>query len=304
MSDYRFYTPRMRAVAASGHSWFYNEEAKKVTRHVLERVRSEGPLASADFKAPDDRRRGSWWDWKPAKRALEMLFDVGQLMVTERRKFQRVYDLTERVLPPDVDQTPPANDEMSRFIIRRALAARGIAREGELRWARRPADAHALRELTDAGEVVPVEIQGLDDGTYYGLAASVEAPGRRTRKPLHILSPFNGLVMGRGRAWSLFGFQSKLECYLPEAKRRYGYFCLPILWGTEFVGRLDPKAERKNGVLRIKKLMFEPDFRDFDRLLPAFAAKLQAFAAFNGCEDIILDAVEPRRIKRTLQGRL
>ena len=107
MSDYRYYMPRMHSVSKRQTNWFYTDEGRSITDHVLGRIRNEGPLGAADFKATGTRKRGSWWDWKPAKQALEMLFDMGKLMVTERRNFHRIYDLTERILPSETDTTPP-----------------------------------------------------------------------------------------------------------------------------------------------------------------------------------------------------
>ena len=103
--------------------------------------------------------------------------------------------------------------------------------------------------------------------------------------------------MGRGRKQALFGFACKLECYTPAAKRRWGYFCLPILWGEEFIGRLDPKADRKKRTLIVKALLFEPGFTDLDALLEPLAAKLRDFAAFNGCDRIAVERVEPAKHK-------
>ena len=108
MADYRYYVPRMRAAATRHSAWYLSDEGRKLRDHVRDRIRAEGPLGSADFKAPEGRKRGSWWDWKPAKQALEWLFDMGELMVTQRRHFHRIYDLTERVLPSCIDTAPPS----------------------------------------------------------------------------------------------------------------------------------------------------------------------------------------------------
>ena len=300
MRDYRFSLPRKRSRRENRNAWYYTDEGRKVTRHVLERIRREGPLGSADFKAPEGRKRGSWWDWKPAKQALEFLFDCGELMVTERRHFHRIYDLTERVLPSGVDTTVPTPQEMARFTIRTVLGRDGFARPEAIGWGwrRSPAVDGALAEMVAAGEVVKVAIQGWE-GEHCALASALEALPRRARrrKRLHILSPFDGMVMGRGRKQALFGFACKLECYTPAAKRRWGYFCLPILWGQEFIGRLDPKADRKKRTLIVKALLFEPGFADLDAVLAPLADKLRDFAAFNGCDRIVVERVEPAKHK-------
>lgn len=307
MSDYRFYVPRMHYVRGRQTNWFYTDEGRSITDHVLERIRNEGPLGAANFKAPRGKKRGPWWDWRPAKQALEMLFDMGKLMVKERRNFQRIYDLTERVLPPDTDTAPPSPDEAARFVVRRVLADKGFsAIGGGIRWGwNRPRVDRVLRELTDSGEVVPIQIAGLEE-QFYALAEVLEAARKRSRhvKRIHILSPFDGLVTDRRRLGWLFAFDFSLECYLPASKRRYGYFCLPILWGDRFIGRMDPKADRKNKVLILRTLSFECAPQDFDAIVPLFAAKLRAFAAFNGCERVVIEKTSPPKMKTALRNEM
>jgi len=309
MSDYRYYVPRMRGSAGSARHRGWLDANAKLVKDVLARIRKEGPLASADFDAPPGRKRGPWWDWKPAKRALEMLFDSGRLMVTERRNFQRVYDLTERVLPSGTDTSAPTAKELARFELRRALAAHGVATAGGARWSRGggKAAAEAIEDLIASGQAVRVEIEGLGDEPYYALTKDLAAAKklrRRTRK-LHILSPFDNLVMERGRLKRLFdGFECKLECYFPAPKRRWGYFCLPILWGDRFVGRLDPKADRKARTLLVRKLMFEPGFRGHEDVIPPLAAKLKDFAAFNGCERVVVEKTRPAKVRPRLRREL
>ena len=307
MCDYRHYLPRMRALAESSRTRRWLEGNAQIAEHVVTRIREEGPLGSADFESPPGKR-GSWWDWKPAKRVLEMLFSTGELMVSERRKFQRIYDLKERVLPDGVDTAEPDRAESGRFTVRRALALHGAASVREICWGRGRSDAlsGALEELVDSGEVTPVEIVGLDGEAHYALTEAVEAGARRRRNRarLHILSPFDNLVISRGRLKKLFDFDYSLECYTPAPKRRYGYFCLPILWGERFVGRLDPKADRNRRSFIVRKLMFEPDFEDYDALLPALAKKLQAFAGFCECDRVEVERTVPGKVRAPLKREL
>ena len=307
MADYRYYVPRMRAAAKRHSAWYLSAEGRKLCDHVRERIRAEGPLGSADFAAPEGRKRGSWWDWKPAKQALEWLFDMGELMVTERRHFHRIYDLAERVLPSDVDATPPPPDEVARFIVRRVLGTWGVAPAGEIRWGwhRHAGRGEAMAEMVAAGEVTPVRIRGMDED-WLALTEALERAPRRAsaKRRLHILSPFDSMVMRRRQLAALFGFHCKLECYTPAAKRRWGYFCLPLLWGETFLGRLDAKADRKARTLIIRKLLFEPGFNDCDAVLEPLAEKLGAFAAFNCCERIVIEASNPKGIKASLTREL
>ncbi len=291
LSDYRFYLPRMRRSGGLGswHAESYRTH-RRLMRTVLERVRAEGPLCASDFEAPAGRR-GTWWDWKPAKLALELLYWRGELMIAARRGFQKVYDLTERVLPPGTDTTPPTDDECARFVVRRALGALGVAAERELsdylHAAPRPAVRLALRELCAAGEVTALRVDGCAP-TYYAAPAALaaspapRAPGART---VRILSPFDHLVIHRPRLSRLFGFEYRLECYTPAAKREHGYFTLPLLLGDQLIGRLDLKAEREARRLAVRGLRLEPAARPLrDEALPLLAAALGRFAAFNGCD--------------------
>ena len=304
MSDYQYYLPRMRAFAESARTRAWLEGNAQLAQHVIGRIREEGPLRSADFSAPPGKR-GSWWDWKPAKRALEMFFSMGELMVTERRNFQRIYDLRERVLPEGTDTSEPDPGELGRFIVQRVLGLHGVASAGEIQGNSNAA-SEGIEELVDSGEVVSVEVEGLDGGPFYALREAVEDAmnARGNRRRLHLLSPFDNLVIRRGRLRALFDFEYKLECYLPAAKRRYGYFCLAILWGEHFVGRLDPKADRKKKTFIVRKLIFEPEFRAYEDVLPALAEKLHAFAAFNGCERVVVEQTDPTKVKAPLRRAL
>jgi hypothetical protein len=288
MTHFRYYRPHMLAASGGGRTQHWLQEQREVVDHVLGRIREEGALGSVDFPPPEGVKRGPWWDRTPAKHALEALFNAGILMISERRGFQRVYDLAERVLPPALDLSEPSPEESDRFLVLRSLAAFGVAGAGEIRWGHR---GHGdltplLRRMAAEGEVVPVEVEGLE-GERWALPerlAALEAATPEQR--VHILSPFDNLVIRRGRLRELFGFDYTLECYVPAAKRRYGYFCLPLLRGDRFIGRLDAKAERKQRVLVVKKMHFEPDLGDPAALLPALTAELHAFAAFNGCETV------------------
>jgi uncharacterized protein YcaQ len=237
--------------------------------------------------------------------ALDVLFWRGELMVAERRNFQKVYDLTERVLPEDVDTRVPTEDELGDFAVRRALASHGIAQERDM-WnylgvAGKRSIARTLAGLVDSGEVEVVSVEGID-AEYYALSGTIDRVGAltATSPEVHLLSPFDNLIIQRDRVSRLFGFDYALECYTPAAKRVYGYFVLPILWGEEFVGRLDPKADRKKKVLIVRNLLFEPGFDPFGAFLPAFAGKLAEFARFNGCERVQFEQVAPAELEEAL----
>jgi len=307
LSDYRFYIPRMERHRTSQRTWFseWKQEHEHVLDEVLNRIRAEGALSSKDFEPPPGTVRGTWWDWKPAKRALEILFWQGHLMISERKGFQKLYDLTERVLPPSTDTTRPTDEELGRFHVRRALAGLGVAQVSEIQAAFHIADrsliVKTLADMQQSREVVSLSVDGLKDGAY-SLAETLECKEGPVSNTAHILSPFDNLTIQRDRMERLFGFKYRIECYVPESKRTYGYFVLPILWRNEIVGRLDSKADRKTKTLIAKKLWFESGFEAFDEAVPALSEALAQFARFNGCKTVELNAVVPAGHKRLLKS--
>ncbi len=299
---YRFCLPMMR----SDVNWM--NANREIVEAVLSRIREEGPLGSADFEAPPGFQRGGWWSWKPAKRALEHLFSTGKLMVSERRNFQRLYDLTERVLPSHVDTSDPSEEELARFLAEQALDTLGVAGEGNTRWRGnyRKLLGQGLRDLAETGEAALVRIQ---DVSRHGWYARPEALARADdpldgASRLYILSPFDNVVIHRAWLKSLFDFEYSIECYLPQEKRRYGYFALPILWGERFVARVDVKADRKENAFLLRRLEFEPDIAPSAALLTALAEGIWRLATFNGCAAVIVHDVAPESFKPALAEAL
>ncbi|KAA3609292.1 MAG: winged helix-turn-helix domain-containing protein [Calditrichaeota bacterium] len=315
MRDYRFFLPKMKNFENPSGNWARDRLDKygKLMPSVLKRIREEGPLSAKDFEAPKGRKGGTWWDWKPAKMALELLFWQGKLMITERRKFQKYYDLRERVLPDKIDTSLPDEKEIGRFLVRRALSALGVANEREILNFMQPGTArdsdmqvagksvlhNSLNELIEAQEVTPIEIEGQSAQNYFAATRYLEKSTTENTGPanIHFLSPFDNLIIQRDRTKRLFGFDYTLECYVPAPKRKYGYFVLPVLWGENFVARFDAKADRKLKKLLIRNLFFEPGFERFDSFLPRFAKKMGEFAHFNDCEGIVVEEVQPRKMQ-------
>ena len=311
MIDFRYYLPQMRRFHNPQNKWIQNqyEIAKPMMTLVLDRIRKEGALGSKDFKRPDNDTRESWWGWKPAKVALEMLFWQGELMITERRNFQRIYDLTERVLPEDVDTSHPDDSELGHFLVHRALTAYGVAKEREIQDHIVPVEyptktliSNALIEMLASGDIVRIHIPEIEADDYYSLPETIETTEKLEKTPpyVHILSPFDNLVINRKRIKELFDFEYTLEAYTPPAKRVYGYFVLPILWKEKLVGRLDAKAERKNKTFIVRNLVLEPTFEDFDGFITCLVERLHQFAQFNGCDEVIIEQVSPARLSNIL----
>ena len=219
-------------------------------------------------------------------------------MITERRKFHKVYDLTERVLPPHIDTTVPTEAEMSRYLIERTLQAHGLASTQAMTYLRRgvkPSVKKVLKEMVEAQEIVAVQVEGVEKQTYYTTPNVLQKIGELPdSQAVHLLSPFDNVAIQRKRLSHLFGFDYTIECYVPKAKRVYGYFSLPILWGNQMVGRLDSKADRKTRTFYIRNLVFESHFAAFDLFSPVFVKKVASFARFNGCDSIVVEQVSPK----------
>ncbi len=310
IKDYRYYTYRMKNFSDPMDKWAKDRLKKcgHLMDEVISRIRKEGPLGSKDFKSNTDVKREQWWDWKPAKTALELLFWRGDLMVTRRDNFQRIYDLTGRVLPQGTDTSIPEKDELGRFLVRRALQAQGVSTLNDIvkhiHAAGREVIKSAVDSLLEQDEIIGVSVEG--DGAYFALPDQLEClpVDSEGSRDVHILSPFDNLIILRDRLSMLFMFDYALECYTPKNKRQYGYFVLPVLWGTEFIARLDPKADRKRAVLILRNLQFREGFDKWEEFLPVFTAKLADFARFNNCTAIELEDVKPRKIVATLKKLL
>ncbi len=268
-------------------------------KSVLERISKEGPLMARDFDYTG-KRLGEW-KTKPAKRALEYLFMQGDLMVPCRVNFHKVYDLTERVLPEGIDTTEPEPEEYARFLITRFLLANGLGRPAEFAYLRKNTKrliTGTVKDMVSNGELLPIRVNEM---TFYALPGSLEALSKPlTRSKLKILSPFDNLLIQRKRIEDLFGFDYQIECYVPAAKRRFGYFSLPILWDGKLVGRMDCKVARKESLLHIHHLALELSLPKPDAFIHALHRELKSFLLFNRCTGIQLHDVSPAPLKPEL----
>ncbi|MCW3086559.1 MAG: hypothetical protein JWP12_3925 [Bacteroidetes bacterium] len=295
MSDYRFSLPRKKAYADGKSHWFAQD--KKLKKYVLDRIKAEGALQSKDFEFKRTGP-GNWYEWKPAKRALEQLFMEGELMVAKRQGFQKVYDLTERVLPAEVNTIVPTEKEYAEYLIRKAIQSNGIAEEKEIAYIRkglREVINKALKKMLKDGELMEVKVEGLGETLFVTSAAQLKSIEKiKEKKNIQLLSPFDNAVIQRKRVQRFFDFDYQIECYVPEPKRKFGYFCLPVLYGHSFVARFDPKADRASKIFYIKQMHFEKSFVPDADFNAAFALRLKEFAAFNGCTKIVIDKADAK----------
>jgi uncharacterized protein YcaQ len=252
---------RMRQADRGEAGWsrmrVYATEQRPEAMALLERIRGEGPLAASDFEA--HRGQSGWWEWSDTKRGLEWLFWAGHITTSTRRgSFERVYDLSERVIPADVlDQPTPTDAEAYRGLIERAAIAHGIATNGDLRdyFRLSPEQARpAIQSLAEDGVLIPVEVPGW---RHAWLHRDARRPRQMTGQAL--LAPFDPLIWTRDRAERLFGFRYRIEIYVPAEKRQHGYYVLPFLLGDRLVARVDLKADRQASRLLVQSCHFETD---------------------------------------------
>ncbi len=266
------------------------EERPELVDQVLRVVGENGPITARETEAllhgAVERDRSHWgWNWSETKKALEYLFFIGEISAARRNSaFERVYDLTERIIPADVYARPALDHaDAHRELVEHAARALGVATEPCLRDYFRTAPAptqRAVAELVEDGTLSPIAVQGWDRPAY--LHAEARRPRRVEARAL--LSPFDPLVFERTRAEQIFDFRYRIEIYVPGAKRRYGYYVLPFLLGDRIAGRVDLKADRAAGVLDVIGAWAEPD-APADVALQ-LAEELRTLSAWLGLDDI------------------
>jgi uncharacterized protein YcaQ len=307
--------PALRWRMADGHTWGRPARVARdrpdFVRWVLDEVRDKGPVTAGEVEDDTPRRTDNWgWNWSDAKAALEWLFWRGEVTVARRNgSFARLYDLPERVLPAaTLDAPTPSRAEAHRTLVLVAAAALGVAAEVDLRdYFRLPVnDARtAVAELVDSGDLLPVGVEGWRQPAY--LHAGARIPRRVSAATL--LSPFDPLVWERGRVARLFEFGYRIEIYVPASQRVHGYYVLPFLLGDRLVARVDLKADRRDGVLRVPAAWVEPvpararrDYPTPDTVAEALAVELRRFAGWLGLSEVAHpDAGD---LAKTLSGAL
>ena len=271
----------------------FEEKFQDVIRHI----RDNGPCCSADVGTDEARGSGGWWDWHPSKTALEYLWRSGALAVTSRRGFRKYYDLTERVLDRTQIGNAPDTEETIDWCCRAALARLGFATPRELAqfWAHITLDeakAWCMQALA-AGRIIEVQITAADGQRRPAFAfPEIEGDPALSTDPtprLRVLSPFDPALRDRTRAQRLFSFDYRIEIFVPEAKRQYGYYVFPILQGNRMVGRVDMKAYRDEAVLRVRALWPEPGVRWGKGRRAAFEGELDRVRRLAGVAQVVFD---------------
>lgn len=288
----------------------YLGERRAEADRLLDVIRERGPVRSADFEH-EPGSRGPWWDWKPEKRLLEALFFKGSLMVARRDRFQRVYDLRERVRPDWDDADTPSYEETVRALTLRSVEALGVAIAPWVAdYYRLPSKpvSQALKALAQSGELLTTEIDEIPGVAYLHPnhldLATVAAAGDLSPSRTTLLTPFDPIVWHRRRGLELFDFFYQIECYTPAPKRRYGYFSLPILHRGALVGRLDAKAHRRDGTFEVKALHLEPGVKPTNDLATALAGTLRDCAAWHRTPEVTVVQTDPPEFAKRLMTAL
>jgi len=304
MQDFRYVLPQMMTIKR-GESRYYNADAK-VMEYVIDTIRNEGPKRARDFEN-ESHKAGSWWNWKPAKLALERLFMQGDLMINGRSGMQKTYDLAERVLPSSIDTTEPTPLELAEYLVKTNLRAYGFTTLKQITHLRKGNELkknvnQVLQTMQEDGVISQVKIEGLSSAFVQNNI--FEKTFDLKDSNIRLLSPFDNSIIHRDRIKQIFDFDFRLKCYTPKEKRQYGYFCLPILFRDQFIGRVDCKAHRKEKKFELIHLHIENSAIDMELWLKPFVETIKRFAVFNGCESLVLTKVSPSKLNTGIKKEL
>ena len=310
IEEWPFYAFRRRAFLARGKRWHDNHPG--VGAEVLARLRSDGPLTTTELGGA--KNGGAWWDWSETKIAVEWLIDTGEAICVRRTGWRRVYDLPERVLPPDLLDADPTDAECLIHLARVSAQALGVVTKADMSDyhritnfgnGRNPAGLSADDAAVAAG-LVPVEIDGgrgaslrawADPAVVSALSEDDGRPQRTGRHRTTLLSPFDSLIWDRKRTLRMFDFEHSLEAYVPREKRVHGYFTMPLLAGGRLVGRVDPAREGKSLIARQLTL-------DSPKAAEPMARALVEAADWVGCDNVRLAQVNPPGLEPRLRAAL
>ncbi len=314
---YPYLLPRMRGHRQGTNKWYRNwaanPEKQQMVKDIYEAVRERGGSRPADFRT-GARAPGTWWNWDDAKVVLEHLYNTGELAISNRVNFQRIYDIRERVLPSWVDREEPTEEEALKHLLEISMRAFGVCAPEQVGNYLKLKSTEArplVAALIADGTFVTIEAQ-LADGETHELLVHREylplldaaADGALRVRRTTFLNPFDSLFWARGRDRALWNFNQTLECYKRAPDRIWGYFCLPILDKRRLVGRFDPKLERKTGLLRLKALYLEPGVKPSERLAGSVARAMRDFMRFHDATDMVIERSEPAEFGTKLMSAL
>lgn len=309
MAHYPYYYPvlqQKQLKESKHHIKSLGDATEEIVQRVLDAIRENGAMSSKDFDSAR-KSKGGWWNWKPAKIALEYLFDRGELMVSTRHKFQRYYDLPERVLNGREITLNKTLDDYQQWTTLCGLHHLGIGTIADIAdYYRQPKrqTATIIQQFVDAGDVLPVEVIGWQQPAYIHhddlpLLEEIQT-GKHTPELTVFLSPFDNLIWNRDRTEALWDFFYRIEVYTPKDKRIYGYYVMPILHRGELIGRIDPKIDRKAKKLMIHTLHLEDGVEVSDEMSEGIIAALREFMAFHHCTTFELSTCKDKSLKKRI----
>jgi len=287
----------------------WRENHSEIVNLVLEKIKTSGPTKSADFERKDIKTSG-WWDWKEEKVALEYLWTHGELMIAYRNNFQRFYDFTDKVFP-DFNKNQISIEESNKEKIEQTIRVLGATR---LKWI---ADYYRLKktsiiryidELLQSKTIFSIKSSDWDEEIYIHISQQELLENTLTGNLIPtkstLLNPFDPLIWDRQRTHEIFNFDYTIECYLPSNKRKFGYFCLPILYKGNLVGRIDAKANRKDKVFEIKTFHLEPEFDPNENFFSDLSAAVQSCAFWHETPNVSFHDHIPIFIKTNIESFL
>ena len=297
MQDYRYALPHMTSIRNGEHRYF-NRGDQAFMNEILARAKAEGSIRLRNIEQGNKQNSGGWWNSSLARRSIEQLFMQGDLMISERNGMEKVYQLTEYCIPSHLDLSVPTLEEYARYLFNTTLRAHGVFAWKQLLHLKvgqkiREAMRDIVNEQLDAGVITTLAQLGSSDKESQNLYIKTDALEQipNIELKVKILSPFDNLVIHRERLNTLFKFDYRLECYVTLPKRVFGYFCLPILYGDQIVGRIDCKAHRAKNQFEVISLHLEPQHLNHTIADPAhffsvLNTEIHHFAQFNQCINI------------------
>lgn len=297
MQDYRYALPHMTSIRNGEHRYF-NRGDQAFMNEILARAKAEGSIRLRNIEQGNKQNSGGWWNSSLARRSIEQLFMQGDLMISERNGMEKVYQLTEYCIPSHLDLSVPTLEEYARYLFNTSLRAHGVFAWKQLLHLKvgqkiREAMRDIVNEQLDAGVITTLAQFGNSDKESQNLYIKTDALEQipNIELKVKILSPFDNLVIHRERLNTLFKFDYRLECYVTPPKRIFGYFCLPILYGDQIVGRIDCKAHRAKNQFEVISLHLEPQhlnhtIADAAHFFSALNTEIRHFAQFNQCINI------------------
>lgn len=297
MQDYRYALPHMTSIRNGEHRYF-NRGDQAFMNEILARAKAEGSIRLRNIEQGNKQNSGGWWNSSLARRSIEQLFMQGDLMISERNGMEKVYQLTEYCIPSHLDLSVPTLEEYARYLFNTTLRAHGVFAWKQLLHLKvgqkiREAMRDIVNEQLDASVITTLAQLGSSDKESQNLYIQTDALEQipNIELKVKILSPFDNLVIHRDRLNTLFKFDYRLECYVTPPKRVFGYFCLPILYGDQIVGRIDCKAHRAKNQFEVISLHLEPQhlnhtIADPAHFFSALNTEIRHFAQFNQCINI------------------